>query len=67
MQSVLLIIVGIENVTIESSAACIQGWLKELKNDKKLLIMAAVQAQKASDYILNRKEDNDQAEETAAE
>lgn len=67
MQSVLLIIVGIENVTIENSAACIQGWLKELKNDKKLLIMAAVQAQKSSDYILNRKEDNDQAEETAAE
>jgi antirestriction protein ArdC len=46
---------GIENKTIENSAAYISGWLRELKNDKKLLAMAAAQAQKASDYILNRK------------
>lgn len=46
---------GIENTTIENSAAYIQGWLKALKNDKALLIHAAAQAQKASDYILNRK------------
>jgi antirestriction protein ArdC len=44
---------GIENTTIENSAAYIQGWLKFLKNDKTLLIYAAAQAQKASDYILN--------------
>jgi antirestriction protein ArdC len=30
--------------------------LKALKNDKTLLIYAAAQAQKASDYILNRTE-----------
>jgi antirestriction protein ArdC len=46
---------GIENKTIENSAAYIQGWLRELKNDKTLLIHAAAQAQKATDYILNRK------------
>jgi antirestriction protein ArdC len=46
---------GIENTTIENSAAYIQGWLKSLKNDKTLLISAASLAQKASDYILNRK------------
>lgn len=46
---------GIENVTIENSAAYIQGWLKALKNDKTLLIHAAAQAQKAADFILNRK------------
>ena len=45
---------GIEQRTIENSAAYIQGWLRELKSDKKLLVMAAAQAQKASDYILNR-------------
>jgi hypothetical protein len=31
-----------------------QGWLRELKNDKKLLALVASQAQKASDFILNR-------------
>jgi len=49
---------GIENITINNSAAYIQGWLKALKNDKTLLIHAAAQAQKASDYILNVQPDN---------
>lgn len=44
---------GIEQQTIENSAAYIQGWLKVLKNDKKLAIVAAGQAQKAADFILN--------------
>lgn len=48
---------GIENNTIENSAAYIQGWLKALKNDRTLLIHAAAQAQKAADYILNAKPD----------
>lgn len=57
---------GIER-TIENSAAYIQGWLKALKNDKKLLIMAASQAQKASDYILNRQGgEDDSTDDTAA-
>lgn len=46
---------GIENKTIVNSAAYIRGWLRELKSDKKLFVMAAAAAQKASDYILNRK------------
>jgi antirestriction protein ArdC len=46
---------GIEQKTLENSAAYIQGWLKALKNDKTLLVHAAAAAQKASDYILNRK------------
>jgi antirestriction protein ArdC len=46
---------GIEQNTIENSAAYIQGWMKVLKDDKKLLVHAASQAQKAADYILNRK------------
>ena len=48
---------GIENITIENSAAYIGGWLKSLKNDKTLLIHAAAQAQKAADFILNLKEE----------
>lgn len=46
---------GIEQKTIENSAAYIQGWLKVLKNDKTMLVHAAAQAQKAADYILDRK------------
>jgi antirestriction protein ArdC len=45
---------GIEQQTIENSAAYIQGWLKALKGDKKLAIIAAGQAQKAADFILRR-------------
>ncbi len=44
---------SIEQQTIENSAAYIQGWLKVLKNDKKLAIVAAGQAQRAADFILN--------------
>jgi len=47
-------VASIENRTIENSAAYIAGWLKALKGDRTLLIHAAAQAQKASDYILNR-------------
>ena len=44
----------IENKTIANQAAYIQGWLKALKNDKTMVIMAAAQAQKASDYIIKK-------------
>ena len=46
----------IENKTIANQTAYIQGWLKSLKNDKTMVIMAAAQAQKASDYITKKKE-----------
>lgn len=45
---------GIEQTTIDNSAAYIQSWLKELKNDKTMVILAAGQAQKAADFIMNR-------------
>lgn len=47
--------VGIENKTIDNSASYINSWLSKLKNDKKLVIVAAAQAQKAADYILDKK------------
>ena len=46
---------GIENKTIDNSAAYVKSWLKKLHDDKKFVIIAAAQAQKAVDYILNRK------------
>jgi antirestriction protein ArdC len=49
----LCAITGIQQQTLENSAAYLQGWLKALKNDKTLLLKAAGQAQKAADYILS--------------
>ncbi len=46
---------GILNRTVDNSAAYIQSWLGRLKEDCKLVVTAAAQAQKASDYILNVK------------
>ena len=43
---------GIDNHTGDSSAAYIAGWLSVLKDDKRLLIQAASQAQRAADLIL---------------
>ena len=53
--SFLCALCGIENKTINNSAAYIQGWLKRLNNDKTLIISASVQAQKAVNYILGTK------------
>jgi antirestriction protein ArdC len=44
---------GIEQHTLENSAAYISGWLKSLRSDRTLLVHAAAAAQRASDYILN--------------
>jgi len=46
---------GIERKTIENSAAYIKGWLKRLKDDTKLAVIAAARAQKAADHILGTK------------
>jgi antirestriction protein ArdC len=46
---------GISNTVLENQAAYVAGWLKKLRDDRRLLIHAAAQAQHATDYILNRK------------
>ncbi len=46
---------GISNAVIHNQAAYVAGWLKKLRDDRKLLIHAAAQAQHAVDYILNRR------------
>jgi antirestriction protein ArdC len=43
---------GIAPKPLINSVAYIQGWLDHLQNNKKMLIFAASQAQKAVDYIL---------------
>ena len=45
---------GISNEVIHNQASYVAGWLKKLRDDRKLLIHAAAQAQRAADYILNR-------------
>jgi len=47
---------GIENSTIDNSAAYIDGWLKALDDDKKLVVVAAAQAQRAVDYVCSEKD-----------
>jgi len=46
---------GIVERTVDNSAAYIASWLERLKNDRKLVVQAAAQAQKASDFILGTK------------
>jgi antirestriction protein ArdC len=48
---------GIIPATLDNSAAYIQSWLKALKSqdNRNLIVSAASQAQKAFDYILDRK------------
>jgi len=46
---------GIPIKKLENNAAYIQSWLKRLKEDKRFIVHASAQAQKATDYILNIK------------
>lgn len=45
---------GIVERTLDNSAAYVAAWLGRLKEDHRLIVQAAAQAQKASDFILNR-------------
>ena len=45
---------GISPAVIENQAAYVAGWLKKLRDDRKLVVHAAAQAQKAADYILGK-------------
>ena len=51
-------ICGITNLleqTIQNNAAYIKSWIRTFKNDPKVLVCAAAQAQKAVNYILNNR------------
>ena len=45
---------GISSAVIENQAAGRCRWLKKLRDDRKLVVHAAAQAQKAADYILGK-------------
>jgi len=45
---------GISPAVIDNQAAYVAGWLKKLRDDRKLLVNAAAQAQRAADFILGR-------------
>jgi antirestriction protein ArdC len=44
--------------TIDNQSAYIQSWLQVLKNDNRMILTAASQAQKACDYIINNSTTN---------
>jgi antirestriction protein ArdC len=52
--------IDFDNV-IENNAAYLAGWLKIVQADSKFIFKAAAEAQKAADYILNRKHITDTA------
>lgn len=45
---------GIEGGTVENSAAYLDGWIRAIKGDARLIVTAAAAAQKAADFILNQ-------------
>lgn len=44
----------------KNSVAYIQGWLKQLKNDNKMIIWASSRAEKAAKYIMDIKDEKEQ-------
>ena len=54
---------GIEETTLANSAAYLDGWRKVIKEDTRLVVMAAAAAQKAVDFITHA---NAQEESAAA-
>ena len=45
---------GISPAVIDNQASYISGWLATVRGDLKLVVHAAVQAQKAADYVLGK-------------
>ena len=52
-------ITNIEQETFDNNASYIHSWIRTFKNDPKVLVLAAAQAQKAVDYMLTNKKDID--------
>lgn len=53
---------GIEQVTVGNSASYIEHWVRKLRGDKRLVVTAAGQAQKAADMIRGIKADSQEQE-----
>jgi antirestriction protein ArdC len=48
-------ITGIEQQTIQNNAAYIKSWIRTFRDDPKVLVLAAAQAQNAVNYMINQK------------
>ena len=46
---------GIQQETIQNNAAYIKSWIRTFKDDPKVLVLAAAQAQNAVNYMINQK------------
>ena len=58
---------GIDPSRVEQSAAYIASWLRVLDDDRRLVVVAAAQGQRAADHILGRSaEAPEEAPEAAA-
>lgn len=55
-------VAGIENKTIENSVSYIEGWSRKFKDNVKMVVCAAAQAQKAADFILGHHPNQDEAQ-----
>ena len=53
---------GIESAIIQNSAAYIQSWIRVLKGDSKLAVIASAQATKAANYILGQTHEEEQVD-----
>lgn len=56
-------ITGIDGKHFDNNVAYIQGWLKALKNDNRIIVFASTHAQKAVDFILGIKPEKTLKEE----
>jgi len=57
---------GIQNKTVDNSAAYIAHWLEKLANDARLVVNAGQAGQHAADYILNAHEPEEETADGAA-
>ncbi len=55
--SFLCSVSGVKN-TVDNQASYIENWLRVLNNDRRIVLIAASQAQKSCDYILNHSKIN---------
>jgi antirestriction protein ArdC len=57
---------GIEARTLDNTAAYIESWLKALSDDKRLIVLAAAQAEKAADFMLHGIDETSRKEQEVA-
>ena len=56
---------GIDPSSVDQSAAYIASWLRALRDDRRLAVVAAAQAQRAADHILGRDPESTDDHETS--